>query len=92
VLRLAYSLQAQNALMTQEAHELLRRALSLPEKERAELAGNLIASLDTTVDRDVDAAWQQEVARRLNDVQSGKLETVSWEEVQRKGRSVLHGE
>jgi putative addiction module component (TIGR02574 family) len=78
--------------MTQEAHELLQRALSLPDKERAELAGNLIASLDATVDQDVDAAWQQEVVRRLNDVQSGKVGTVSWEEVQRKGRSLLHGE
>ena len=50
--------------MTQEAHELLQKALALPESERAELAGNLISSLDTTVDPDVDAAWQQEIARR----------------------------
>jgi putative addiction module component (TIGR02574 family) len=71
--------------MTQEAHELLQKALALPENERAELAGNLIASLDATVDQDVDAAWQQEVVHRLNDVQSGKVETISWEEVQQKG-------
>jgi putative addiction module component (TIGR02574 family) len=57
--------------MTQEAHELLQKALALPENERAELAGNLIASLDATVDQDVDAAWQQEVVRRLHEVQSG---------------------
>ncbi len=44
------------------------------------------------VDQDADAAWQQEVARRLHDVQSGKVETVSWEEVQQKGRTLLHGE
>ncbi len=65
--------------------------LALPENERAELAGNLISSLDATVDRDVDAAWQQEVMRRLHEVQSGKVETVSWEEVQQKGRTLLHG-
>ena len=47
--------------------------------------------MDATVDQDVDAAWQQEVARRLDDVQSGKVETVSWEEVQQKGRTLLHG-
>ena len=76
--------------MTQEANELLQKALALPENERAELAGNLIASLDATVDQDVDAAWQQEVMRRLQDVQSGKLETISWEEVQEKGRTLLH--
>jgi len=77
--------------MTQEARELLQKALALPENERAELAGNLISSLDATVDQDVDAAWQQEVVRRLHEVQSGKVETVSWEEVQQKGRTLLHG-
>ena len=54
-----------NLGMTQEAHELLQKALALPENERAELAGNLISSLDATVDQDVDAAWQQEAAVRL---------------------------
>ncbi len=76
--------------MTQETHDLLQKALALPERERAELAGNLLSSLDTTVDQDVDAAWQQEVARRLDEVQSGKVETIPWEEVQQKGRKLLH--
>ena len=80
-----------NFEMTHEAHELLQKALALPENERAELAGNLISSLDATVDQDVDAAWQEEVVRRLHEVQSGKVETVSWEEVQQKGRTLLHG-
>jgi putative addiction module component (TIGR02574 family) len=78
--------------MTQEVQELLQKALALPENERAELAGNLISSLDATVDQDVDAAWQQEVVRRLHEVQSGEVKTVPWEEVQRKGRTLLHGE
>lgn len=78
--------------MTQDAHELLQKALALPENERAELAGSLISSLEATVDQDVDAAWQEEVVRRLHEVQSGKVETVSWEEVQRKGHTLLHGE
>ena len=76
--------------MTEEAHELLQKALALPENERAELAGSLIASLDATVDQDVDAAWQQEVVRRLHEIQSGKVETVSWEDVQQRGRTLLH--
>jgi putative addiction module component (TIGR02574 family) len=73
--------------MTHEAHELLQKALALPENERAELAGNLISSLDATVDDGVDAAWQQEVVRRLHEVQAGKVETISWEEVQQRGRT-----
>ncbi len=76
--------------MMQEARDLLQKALALPENERAELAGNLLSSLDMTVDQNVDAAWQQEVVRRLDDVQSGKVETIPWKEVQQKGRKVLH--
>jgi putative addiction module component (TIGR02574 family) len=75
--------------MTQEVQELLQKALALTENERAELAGNLISGLDATVDQDVDAAWQQEVVRRLHEVQSGEVKTVPWEEVRRKGRTLL---
>jgi putative addiction module component (TIGR02574 family) len=78
--------------MTHEARELLQKALALSDNERAELAGNLISSLDAAVDHDADAAWQEEVVRRLQDIRSGKVETVSWEEVQQKGRTLLHGE
>jgi putative addiction module component (TIGR02574 family) len=77
--------------MTNEARALLEKALALPDNERAELAGNLIASLDATIDADADAAWQEEVARRLHEVHSGKVTTVSWDEVQRKARTLLHG-
>lgn len=77
--------------MTHDVQELLQKALTLPDKERAELAGNLLASLDTYEDPDVDAAWQEEVARRLHEVQSGQVKTVSWESVERKGRSLLDG-
>jgi putative addiction module component (TIGR02574 family) len=77
--------------MTHEAHELLEKALALPENDRAELAGNLISSLDTTIDPDVDAAWQNEVAQRWQEVQSGEVKTIPWEEVRRKGRTLLNG-
>ena len=76
--------------MTKEANELLQRALTLSDSERAELAGNLMASLDTVVDEDVDAAWQAEVSRRWRDIQSGKVKTIPWGEVQRKGNTLLH--
>ena len=53
--------------MTQEAQELLKRALALPDNERAELAGNLLESLDSVLDEDADAIWQAEIAQRLKD-------------------------
>jgi hypothetical protein len=42
--------------MTQQASELLQKALSLSEEERAEFAGSLIESLDATVDEAAEAA------------------------------------
>jgi putative addiction module component (TIGR02574 family) len=74
--------------MTERTQELLQKALSLPDNERAELAGSLIASLDTNIDPDVDAAWQAEIARRGDEVRSGKVSTVPWPEVQRKAREI----
>jgi putative addiction module component (TIGR02574 family) len=74
-----------------EPHELLKKALALSDHERAELAGNLLDSLDATVDEDADVAWQKEIARRLQEVQSGLVKTVSWNEVREKGRKLPHG-
>lgn len=41
-----------------ESGELLKQALTLSDKERAELASSLIDSLDPTVDADTEQAWQ----------------------------------
>jgi putative addiction module component (TIGR02574 family) len=76
--------------MTQEAQELLKKALALPDKERADLAGSLIESLDNTVDEDAETAWQEEILRRLEEVRSGKVTTTPWNDVRQKGRSLLH--
>jgi len=49
--------------MTAEASELLRRALALPDEERAALANTLLESLDTN-EQSVQQAWDEEVGRR----------------------------
>ncbi len=77
--------------MTQEATELLQRALALSEEERAELASTLIDSLDTLLDPSAEAAWQEEIAQRSDELQSGKISLVSWQTVRKKGRAILNG-
>jgi putative addiction module component (TIGR02574 family) len=74
-----------------EASELLKHALTLSDRERAELASNLIDSLDPDVDADSESAWQEEISGRLSEVESGNAKTVPWEEVRRKGRALLNG-
>jgi putative addiction module component (TIGR02574 family) len=65
--------------------------MTLPLEARAELACSLIDSLDQVVDEDAEIAWQREVVRRMDEIRSGKVKTIPWREVQRKGQALLHG-
>ena len=78
--------------MSEEATALLKKALTLPERERAELASSLINSLDSTTDEEVEAAWQEEITRRIEVLRSGRAATIPWEEVRKKARVILHEE
>ena len=75
--------------MTQEAAELLKKALSLPVSERADLAGSLIESLDETHDPSVEPAWDEEVKCRMADIDSGKVKPISLEEARRRLSSAV---
>jgi putative addiction module component (TIGR02574 family) len=69
--------------MTQEAADLLKKALALPVSERADLAGSLIESLDDARDESVAVAWDEEVARRMADIDSGAVKPVSLDDARR---------
>lgn len=75
--------------MTKQTLELLQRALSLSDEERASLAYSLLDSLDTPADENVEAAWNREIARRIADLDSGKSKTVPREEVRAQISSLL---
>ena len=67
--------------MTRNLKELFREAVHLPERDRAALAGLLIESLEPAPEQDVEAAWSREIARRVAELDAGKVETIPWEEV-----------
>ena len=75
--------------MTQQANELLQRALALSDEERAELASTLIDSLDAILDPNAEAAWQEEIARRAEELKSRNVESVSWPTVRERGRVIF---
>ncbi len=58
--------------MTQAAEKLKGKALQLSEADRAELAAQLILSLDRGADDDAEVAWDQELARRQRRMDAGK--------------------
>jgi putative addiction module component (TIGR02574 family) len=66
--------------------DIIDQALRQPEKERARIAEILISSLEKSVDRDIELAWQEEVARRSKEIDSGTVKCIPWEEVRDKVR------
>ncbi len=60
---------------------VLAQALQMPPKERATIAERLLASLDTVADEEVEKAWQQEVQRRLAEIDNGEVVCLPWEQV-----------
>jgi putative addiction module component (TIGR02574 family) len=75
--------------MTLKAQRLLREALNLPPKARADIAGTLLGSLDQGEDPGVESAWEAEVERRIHDVDSGRVKLVPWAQVRRRLRTTL---
>jgi len=62
-------------------------ALNLSETERADLAHNLVASLDGPTDSDVEKAWDAEILRRLSEIESGTANLIDREEFRRRMRA-----
>ncbi len=75
--------------MTREANELLKKALTLPVAERAELASSLIESLDGAKDESVQAAWDKEIVRRMTELDSGQVKPVALDQARRRLSSAI---
>ena len=70
--------------MKRNPAELLKEAMELPPEARAALAGSLIDSLDDQLDEDAEAAWDAEIARRIRELDEGKVKLVPWAEARRR--------
>ncbi|HYC88680.1 MAG TPA: addiction module protein [Thermoanaerobaculia bacterium] len=73
--------------MTVNAQKLFEDALTLPANDRAELAAQLLASLDEA-EADVEAAWAAEIERRVADARANPDDEEDWrivlDEIQRE--------
>ncbi len=77
--------------MSPDVSELLKKALALPPEARAALAGSLLDSLDETVDASAEEAWNREIARRIEELDTGKAKPVPWPEARRQISAILNG-
>src|SRR5437867_1592613 len=82
-----------NPLMARNIKELFREAAQLPERDRATLAGLLLETLDPAPEPDLEAAWSEEIARRVAEIEAGTVETIPWDEIREElsGRRAPRG-
>lgn len=81
--------------MTSRAQELLRDALALPADERADVAAELLASLDEPAPMEataVEAMWAREIERRARRVLAGESAGEPWDDVRKRVVRRLAGE
>ena len=77
--------------MGSTAVEKLRsEALNLSETERAELAHDLVVSLDGPPDADVEKAWDTEILHRLSEIDAGTANLIDRKELHRRMRARMN--
>jgi putative addiction module component (TIGR02574 family) len=68
--------------MPMTAHDLLEAANRLSQADRAWLAQELLHPPgDGSTEAEIEAAWSDEIKRRLDEIDSGKVELIPLEEV-----------
>jgi putative addiction module component (TIGR02574 family) len=76
--------------MTSRARKILEEALTLPEEDRLYLAEALQESVETVESQEeVDAAWRQEIVRRVRSIKDGSAVLHSLDDVERELSQIL---
>ena len=70
--------------MAKPLNAVLTDALRLDDASRAELAHELLASLEGPPDPDAESAWNLEIERRIADIEAGTVALEPWESVKRR--------
>lgn len=67
--------------------KLIQDVLSLPSHLRTVLIDKLIRSLNVPIQKEIDEIWALEAEKRVSDVNSGKVKSVSGKQVFKEIRS-----
>ncbi len=70
--------------MSKASQSVLADALRLDPEARAELAEELLGSLDGPADPDAEAAWDVEIDRRITAIEAGTIRLEPWAEVKHR--------
>ncbi len=64
-------------------NQIIEKAKQLDINERAMIAHCLISSLETRQDENADQAWEKLAEKRYQELISGKVESVSWDDIKK---------
>lgn len=70
--------------MSARLDQVIEKTKEFSANERATLARCLISSLEQQHDEDVDAAWADLADRRTEEIESGKVEAISWDDIKNR--------
>jgi putative addiction module component (TIGR02574 family) len=72
--------------------EILEATLKLDAKERARIAHEIIVSLDEEAeDEGVEQAWEEELAKRADEIDSGTVKLEPWSKVRQELDDIVRG-
>ena len=77
--------------MTKGAEAVLADALRLDLDARAQVATELLASLDGPADPNAEATWAVEIERRVAAIEAGTVKLEPWEDVKRRVEKEILG-
>lgn len=73
--------------MASNIAHVLKEALAMTPSERATIAHCLIASIEDTIDKNVEEEWLEIAQKRLDELKNNKVNTVCWNEIKEQIRS-----
>jgi putative addiction module component (TIGR02574 family) len=74
--------------MQLSADQIVEETSDWPEDAVADLVDRILRAKYAEVDPSVDKAWQDEIRRRIADMESGKVEGIPLEETLAKARKI----
>ncbi len=68
--------------MNNKSKKILKEALTLSERDRAEVVEQLLMSFEIDEDQEkIDEDWRQEILRRSLEIEIGSVKPISWSKV-----------
>jgi len=75
--------------MSTNLESVLADASRLDATASAEIAAELLASLDAPIDPEAESAWAAEIKRRATELGAGVAKLESWDDVRRRIKATI---